>query len=106
MFQTVEEMNLKFFLIALQAIFFQSVKADLSRFSYANISYKYLMREPPLRPIKPMTTVDPVHQDWIRLKLNNFDPQNKQSFRMRYLFNEEHFKPGGPIFIVRNFHIN
>lgn len=59
-----------------------------------------LHREPPVRQTAtPMNTFDTIYEGWVRTSLDQFDPQNNQSFFMRYLMNKEHLVEGGPIFI-------
>lgn len=36
----------------------------------------------------------------IRQRVDNFNPQNTDTFEQRYLMNGEHFQPGGPLFVV------
>lgn len=74
--------------------------AVFSEFEFGDKNSKYFKKEPPLRPTKPVAAYDAVYDGWIKQRMDNFDPQNTESFYMRYLFNFEKFKPGGPIFIV------
>lgn len=86
-------------------IFLTLVSSSLAIFQdlkYLGKNSKYNKKEPPLRPVKPVTAVDNVYEAWIRQRLDNFDPQRREFFHMRYMYNKENFKPGGPIFIVRD----
>ncbi|KAG6450927.1 hypothetical protein O3G_MSEX006839 [Manduca sexta] len=65
--------------------------------------------EPPLRvdlaaleDFKTLTARNAlVYQSWIQMPLDHFDPQNTDTFLMRYMFNEEFFGgDGSPIFIM------
>lgn len=40
-----------------------------------------------------------VQEKWIEQRLDNFNPQDNRSWKMRYLENDEHFQPNGPIFV-------
>ncbi|XP_070491699.1 thymus-specific serine protease-like [Chironomus tepperi] len=73
--------------------------AIFGEFEYGDKNSKYFKKEPPLRATKPLAAVDNVYEGWIKQRMDNFDPQNTESFYMRYLFNFENFQPGGPIFI-------
>ncbi|XP_076243025.1 putative serine protease K12H4.7 [Calliopsis andreniformis] len=41
-----------------------------------------------------------IKEDWIVQPLDNFNAQDNRTWLMRYLENDEHFKEGGPIFIM------
>lgn len=59
-----------------------------------------LHREPPVRETsKTKQTYDPIHEGWIKTRLDQFDPQNNETFYMRYLMNKEYLVEGSPIFI-------
>lgn len=67
---------------------------------YGDKNSKFVKREPPLRNVNPVPVVDNVHEGYITQRLDNFDPQNTQTFYMRYLLNIDNYVEGGPIFIV------
>ncbi|KAL7049814.1 hypothetical protein ACKWTF_003864 [Chironomus riparius] len=73
--------------------------AVFGEFKHGDKNSKYFKKEPPLRATKPVAAVDAVYEGWIKQRMDNFDPQNTESFYMRYLFNFENFQPDGPIFI-------
>lgn len=62
--------------------------------------WERLHREPPVRgdPAKRSPRAQ-VLTKWIKQKVDNFDPQNPSTWSMRYMENEEHYAPGGPLFI-------
>lgn len=43
--------------------------------------------------------LESVKEKWIEQRLDNFNPQDSRRWKMRYLENSVHFKPGGPLFI-------
>jgi hypothetical protein len=53
-------------------------------------------REPPI-PTRKSSKL--LYYSEIEQKVDNFDPQNNQTWQMRYIGNDEHFQAGGPIFI-------
>ncbi|VVD01847.1 unnamed protein product [Leptidea sinapis] len=63
--------------------------------------------EPPIRvdlsspgDVQPLTTSN-VKTDWITMPIDHFDPQNTDTYQMRFMFNDEFFGgPGSPIFIL------
>lgn len=59
-----------------------------------------LHREPPVRgdPFQRGPRAQ-VHTKWIKQKVDNFNPQNPSTWSMRYMENDEHYVPGGPLFI-------
>lgn len=59
-----------------------------------------LHREPPVRQTASQyNAFDTIYEGWVKTSLDQFDPQNNQSYFMRYLMNKEHLVEGGPIFI-------
>ncbi|XP_013105191.1 putative serine protease K12H4.7 [Stomoxys calcitrans] len=59
-------------------------------------SLKKLYQGPPKQHV---TTRAEVTTDWITQKLDHFDSAEARTWKMRYMINDEHFKPGGPMFI-------
>ncbi|XP_055610772.1 putative serine protease K12H4.7 [Uranotaenia lowii] len=47
------------------------------------------------KSINPRTT-----QHFFRTRVDHFNPQNRDTFEMYYLSNDEFYRPGGPIFII------
>ncbi|XP_059621344.1 putative serine protease K12H4.7 [Phlebotomus argentipes] len=56
-----------------------------------------LRREPP--PPAPQTSRKSVIEGWIEQKLDHFNDSNNATYKMRFLANNQFYKPGGPIFI-------
>ncbi|XP_055524234.1 putative serine protease K12H4.7 isoform X2 [Wyeomyia smithii] len=65
-----------------------------------NEAWERLHREPPLGGAIAPTNVSSVQTKWIRQKVDNFDPQNPSTWSMRYMENREHYRPGGPLFVM------
>jgi len=55
-----------------------------------------LNKEP---PIPEQKSTKAVQTNWIEQRLDHFDFTNMETWNMRYLSNDEHLQPGGPIFI-------
>ncbi|XP_052868408.1 putative serine protease K12H4.7 [Anopheles cruzii] len=61
-----------------------------------------LHREPPIRggdSSAPAKKADTVTTKYILQPLDHFDAQNVNTWSMRYMENEEHYQPGGPLFV-------
>ena len=56
-----------------------------------------LNREPPFG--SSIVSYETVQEKWIEQRLNNFDPQNNQTWKMRYYENSNYLQNGGPVFI-------
>uniref|UniRef100_A0A182VVY5 Serine protease K12H4.7 n=1 Tax=Anopheles minimus TaxID=112268 RepID=A0A182VVY5_9DIPT len=62
-------------------------------------TWERLHREPPIRGGSPSSKAAPVTTDYIMQRLDHFDPQNVNTWLMRYMANGEHYEAGGPLFI-------
>ncbi|XP_052890425.1 putative serine protease K12H4.7 [Anopheles moucheti] len=63
----------------------------------ARTAFERLHREPPIRG--GSRKAGPVTTKYIMQRLDHFDPQNVNTWSMRYMENGEHYAPGGPLFI-------
>ncbi|XP_045765696.1 putative serine protease K12H4.7 isoform X1 [Maniola jurtina] len=97
------------FLLSLNSSGFQIIVCSLSVLLslFASIWAEPRFIEPPLRidfdlPVefRSLTTSD-VKTAWIDMPINHFDPQNRDTYKMRYMYNEEFFGGDGkPVFIL------
>ncbi|XP_053668609.1 putative serine protease K12H4.7 [Anopheles marshallii] len=63
----------------------------------AQTAFERLHREPPIRG--GSRKAGPVTTKYIMQRLDHFDPQNVNTWSMRYMENGEHYAAGGPLFI-------
>uniref|UniRef100_A0AAG5D602 Serine protease K12H4.7 n=1 Tax=Anopheles atroparvus TaxID=41427 RepID=A0AAG5D602_ANOAO len=66
----------------------------------ARSAWERLHREPPIHGgPSGAKKAGPVTTSYIMQRLDHFDPQNVNTWSMRYMENGEHYQPGGPLFI-------
>lgn len=61
--------------------------------------WERMHREPPIQGGSPSRKAAPVETKHIMQRLDHFDPQNVNTWSMRYMANGEHYVEGGPLFI-------
>uniref|UniRef100_A0A182NQQ2 Serine protease K12H4.7 n=1 Tax=Anopheles dirus TaxID=7168 RepID=A0A182NQQ2_9DIPT len=62
-------------------------------------AWERLHREPPIRGGPASKRAGPVTTKYIMQRLDHFDPQNVNTWSMRYMENGEFYEEGGPLFI-------
>ncbi|XP_049548662.1 putative serine protease K12H4.7 [Anopheles darlingi] len=72
---------------------------DVEQPPVARSVWNRLHREPPIRGGAPTKKAAPVTTKYIMQRLDHFDPQNVNTWSMRYMENGEHYQAGGPLFI-------
>lgn len=55
---------------------------------------------PSLLKVKQEHTSRSVVENFITQRVDNFNPQNNETYEQRYLMNGEFFQPGGPIILM------
>lgn len=64
-----------------------------------NLNKFFNRRDPFPEPKTPPPSTGNVVEGWITQRLDNFDPQNEETWQQRYLMNGEHFLEDGCIFL-------
>lgn len=85
--------------IFISIVFLALIEVSFGFFGYTR---KYNNHEEPFVPHDTRSmNFNPkaVLEKWIEQRLDNFNPQDRRRWMMRYMENDEHFQPGGPIFI-------